>query len=64
MTANHYAILAALIFTFVALLQLVRALKRWPVTIGSTSIPVSASWAAFIAAAVLAWLGYSASAVL
>jgi hypothetical protein len=44
MIAHHYAILAALIFTLVAVLQLVRALKRWPVTIGTTSIPVWVSW--------------------
>ena len=64
MAPNHYAILAGLIFTLVAVLQLLRALKRWPVTIGSMSIPVSASWVAFIVAAVLAWLGLSASAIM
>jgi len=59
MIAHHYAILAALIFTLVAVLQLVRALKRWPVTIGTTSIPVWVSWVAFIVAAILAWLGFA-----
>ena len=59
MIAHHYAILAALIFTLVAVLQLVRALKRWPVTIGTTSIPVWVSWVAFIVAAILAWLGFT-----
>jgi hypothetical protein len=59
MVAHHYAILAALIFTLVAVLQLVRALKRWPVAIGTTSIPVWVSWVAFIVAAILAWLGFA-----
>ena len=59
MIAHNYAILAALIFTLVAVLQLVRALKRWPVTIGTTSIPVWVSWVAFIVAAILAWLGFA-----
>jgi hypothetical protein len=59
MITHHYAILAALIFTLVAVLQLVRALKRWPVTIGTTSIPVWVSWVAFIVAAILAWLGFA-----
>ena len=59
MIAHHYATLAALIFTLVAVLQLVRALKRWPVTIGTTSIPVWVSWVAFIVAAILAWLGFA-----
>jgi len=58
MTANHYAILAALI-SLVAVLQVVRALNRWPVTIATTSIPVWASWAAFIVAVILASLGFS-----
>ena len=59
MITHHYAFLAALIFTLVAVLQLVRALARWPVTIGTTSIPVWVSWVAFIVAAILAWLGFA-----
>jgi hypothetical protein len=39
MTAGHYSLLAALIFAFVAALQLVRAIRQWPVTIGTTLNP-------------------------
>jgi hypothetical protein len=61
MTAGHFSLLAALIFTLVAALQLVRAVRRWPVTIGTTSIPLWVSWVACVVAAVLAWLGLAAS---
>ncbi|HJZ32494.1 MAG TPA: hypothetical protein VKF35_15365 [Hyphomicrobiaceae bacterium] len=59
MTARSYSHLAATIFTIVALLQLVRAVAGWPVTVGQTTIPVSASWVAFAIAAALAWFGFT-----
>lgn len=52
-----YSRLAGLIFAIVAILQLVRALGGWPVTIAGTAIPVWVSWVAFVVAALLAWLG-------
>jgi hypothetical protein len=61
MPANYYSLVAALIFTLVAALQLVRAIRRWPVTIGTTSIPLWVSWVAFVVAAILAWLGFAPS---
>ena len=62
MTPQNYSRLAALIFAIVAVLQLVRALGGWPVTVGGTvSIPLWASWTACVVAAVLAWLGFAAS---
>jgi hypothetical protein len=61
MDPTDYSLIAALIFALVAIGQLARALMRLPVTVGQTSIPVWASWAAFIAAATLAWPGYRAS---
>ena len=63
MVASNYSLLSALIFTLVAVLQLVRALKGWPVTIGTTSIPLWVSWVACVIAAILAWLGFAASRV-
>jgi hypothetical protein len=60
-SAPHYALLAALIFMLVAVVQLIRAVAGWPVTIRSVSIPVWASWVAFVVAAALAWLGFTAS---
>jgi hypothetical protein len=61
MTAAQYALLAGSIFALVAILQIIRAVMRLPVTIGQTSIPVWASWVACGVAAVLAWLGLVAS---
>lgn len=61
MTARSYSVLAAAIFTVVAILQLVRAIGGWPVTVGDMGLPVWASWVACIVAAGLAWLGFTAS---
>jgi len=61
MSAKDYSRLAAIIFAIVALLQLVRAVSGWPITIGATtSIPLWASWVACVVAAVLAWFGFNA----
>jgi hypothetical protein len=61
MSAENYSRLAGLIFAIVAALQITRALSGWPVTVGTISIPLWASWIACVVAAVLAWLGYDAS---
>ena len=61
MTAAQFSLLAASIFGLVAILQFGRAVKRLPVTIGQTSIPIWVSWIAFVVAMTLASLGYSAS---
>jgi hypothetical protein len=61
MSAKSYSVLAAAIFAIIAALQLVRALAGWPVTVGDTTMPVWASWIAFVVAGGLAWLGYRAS---
>ena len=62
MTAENYTRLAALIFAVVAVPQLAHAVGGWPVTVGATvSIPLWASWIACVVAAVLAWVGFSAS---
>jgi len=62
MTAAGYSILAAIVFSIVAVLQIARAAMGAPVTIGKTSIPIWASWVAALVAAVLAWLGYTTHA--
>jgi hypothetical protein len=59
--ARSYAVLAATVFAVVAVLQFVRALNGWTVVIGSTDIPVGASWVACSAALLLAVLGYLAA---
>ena len=61
MTAANYSLLAAVIFALVAILQLVRAAKGLPVTIGQTSVPIWASWIACGVAVALASLGFAAS---
>ncbi len=63
MVASNYSLLSAFIFTLVAVLQLVRTLKRWAVTIGTNSVPLWVSWVACVIAAILAWLGFAASRV-
>jgi hypothetical protein len=60
MTAAQFSLLAATIFGLVAIVQIVRAVTGLPITIGSNSIPIWASWVAGAVAIILAWLGYSA----
>ena len=59
MTARSDSRLAAAIFAVVALLQLLRALAGWPITVGDTTMPVWPSWVACVVAAGLAWLGFT-----
>jgi len=59
MQSHRYAILAALIFTIVAILQAARLFYGWPVTIGSTQIPMAVSWAAVVVAGLLALAGFT-----
>jgi hypothetical protein len=61
MTATSYSRLAGAVFAVVALLQLIRAVAGLPVTAGDTTIPLWASWVAFVVAGGLAWLGFTAS---
>jgi hypothetical protein len=65
MTVRSYALLAAAIFAVIAVLQLARALLGYPITVqtasGAMSVPVWPSWLAFVACALLAWLGFNAS---
>lgn len=60
MTARSFSVLAAVIFTIVALLQVTRVLAGWEITIGTTAVPMWPSWIAALVAGVLAWLGYTA----
>jgi hypothetical protein len=60
MEVKSYAGLAAALFAIISVLQLVRALAGWPVTVGGTTIPIWASWIAFGVTGVLAWLGITA----
>ena len=62
MSAKSFARLAAVIFGIIALLQLTRAVAGWPATVGGVDIPLWPSWVACVVTAVLAWLGFRASA--
>ena len=49
-----FTTIAVVVFSLVALLQLVRVLAGWEVTIGGVAIPIWASVVAFVVAAALA----------
>ena len=57
-----YAAVTALIFAIVAILHLVRLIKRWPVHIGSHAIPMSLSWVGLAVSGLLAIWGFMQSA--
>lgn len=65
MSAQGYTRLASLVFAVIAVLQLIRAVLGWPITVGTgwgpISIPLWPSWLAFAAVGLLAWLGFTAS---
>lgn len=61
MSATSFSRLAGFIFAIVALLQLARAVAGWDIVIHGTSVPIMASWIAAAVAAVLSWLGFTAS---
>ena len=63
--ARSYSFLAAIIFTVVALVQLMRAVLGWSLTAdmgsGPMVVPLWPSWIVCVVFAVLAWLGFTAS---
>jgi len=61
MDARNFSLLAAIIFAVVAALHLIRAIAGWPIAIDAMTVPVWASWIAFLITAVLAWIGFAAS---
>ena len=61
MSPRSYLLLAAAIFTIVAVLQLSRAVAGWEITVGTTVVPLWASWVAAVVAGALAWLGFGAA---
>ena len=58
MSAKNFTILAACIFTIVALGQLMRALGGFEVALNGTPIPIWPSWIAFVVAGLLALIGF------
>jgi hypothetical protein len=65
MNPQRYALIVAIVFAAIAVLQFARAVLGWPVAVTTPwetlMIPVWLSWIACAAATLLAWLGYTAS---
>ena len=62
MTVKSYCTLAAAVFALIALLQFARAVLGWPVTVSGHSVPLWASWIAFVVACALSVIGCRAGA--
>jgi hypothetical protein len=61
MQSRQYALIAALVFTIVTIMQAARLFYGWPVTVGSIDIPMAASWMAVFVAGLLAIAGFATS---
>jgi hypothetical protein len=61
MKPRFYARLAAVMFSIIALVQLLRLLLAWEATLNGAAIPLFVSGIAVFAAAAMAWLGFRAS---
>jgi len=61
MDPRFYSRLAAVIFAVIGLVQLLRALFAWEVTLNGVPIPLFVSGMACFVAAAMAWLGFGAS---
>ena len=59
-STRNYTRISALVFTIVALLQGWRAANGFPVVIDGWTLPVMASWIAFVVAGALAAWGWRA----
>jgi hypothetical protein len=61
MDPRFYSRLAAVIFAVIGLVQLLRVLFAWEVTLNGVPIPLFVSGMACFVAAAMAWLGFGAS---
>ena len=61
MSRRTYLLIAAVIFSLVALLHLARIIFGWSATVGDWSVPMWLSWIALIVTAALAYFGFSLS---
>jgi hypothetical protein len=60
MTTRTFCALAAAIFALIALLQLIRIVMGWSVTLNGVDVPFWASWIAVIVAGTLSFFGFRA----
>ena len=56
--SNNYAAVSASIFAIVALVHVVRIIKRWKVQIGPVAVSMSVSWVGFAVATLIAIWGF------
>ena len=61
MTIRTFCTLAAAIFALIALLQLIRIVMGWSVTLNGVDVPFWASWIAVTAAGALSFVGFRAA---
>jgi hypothetical protein len=47
---SKYVVVSGVLFGVIALLQAVRALNQWPVSVGGFDVPVWVSWIAMVVA--------------
>ena len=56
--SNYYAAVSALIFSLVALVHVVRIIRRWKVQIGPLSVSMTVSWVGLVVATLIAIWGF------
>ena len=61
MKQSAFSLIAAAVFTLVALGHAIRLLFRWQVTVGKIVVPVWISWVGLIIAGYLAYEGFKLS---
>jgi len=61
MTIRTFCTLAAAIFALIALLQLIRIVMGWSVTLNGVDVPFWASWIAVTVASALSFVGFHAA---
>jgi hypothetical protein len=61
MTIRSFCTLAAAIFALIAVLQLIRIVMGWSVTLNGVDVPIWPSWIAVIVAGALSFVGFRAT---
>ena len=61
MTIRTFCTLAAAIFALIALLQLIRIVMGWSVTLNGVDVPLWVSWIAVAVAGALSLVGFRAT---
>ena len=61
MPIKSFCTLAAAIFALIALLQLIRIVMEWAITLNGIDVPTWASWIAVIVAGTLSFVGFRAA---